>query len=180
VQNANDTIIVSKLCCPFCWELVDILRDETNRFKVRGRHPTPFPVELPAYLSRQVLREIITRFEEFLYDAILLMMTSQERTRAPSRQSISNSSTGSQKDKPTISAFKKDGKADFMSFPATFYDSDEPDHQLDGVPDEEVLDEELDDNSYYFAKDKANQATSTPSLPADTCSPGLPCPPDRG
>jgi hypothetical protein len=118
---------------------------------------------------------MITRFEEFLYDEILVMMMSQERTRAPSRQSISNSSTSSQKDKPPVSTFEED---DFGSpVPATFYDSDELDHQLDEVL-EEVLDEEFDeesdeesdDSSEYLAKDKANEATSTPFVSADTSS----------
>ena len=114
---------------------------------------------------------MITRFEEFLYDEILVMMMSQERTRAPSRQSISNSSTSSQKDKPPVSTFEED---DFGSpVPATFYDSDELDHQLDEVLEEvldEEFDEESDDSSEYLAKDKANEATSTPFVSADTSS----------
>jgi hypothetical protein len=78
------TILVSKLCCPGSWELSDILRGKNNRFNVRGRHPTLFPFELPAYLSPQVLREIITGFQVLLYDEILVMMMSTKRVRAPS------------------------------------------------------------------------------------------------
>ena len=96
---------------------------------------------MPAYLSREVLHEMITRFEEFLYDEILAMMVSKQRTRPPSRQSISNLSTGSQKDEPPVSTSNEDNIS-MSSFPATFYDADKLYHLLD-----EVLDDELDNSS---------------------------------
>jgi hypothetical protein len=42
---------VSKLCCPVCWELLKILRnnDSTDLY-VDGHHATLFQVELPEWL----------------------------------------------------------------------------------------------------------------------------------
>ena len=84
---------------------------------------------------------MITCFKEFLYDEILVMMMSQKRTHPPSWQSISNLSTGSQKDEPPVSTSNEDNIS-MSSFPATFYDADELYHLLD-----EVLDDELDNSS---------------------------------
>ena len=73
------------------------------------------------------------RFEQILYSEILAMMASQERDRAPSRQSISNMSTGSQKDEHPLSSPSQKMRADFK---ASLDDSDmygegeEPDEEL--------------------------------------------------
>jgi len=159
------TIVVSKLCCPGCWESLDILRDNKNLFNICGHHPTLFPFELPACLSPQVLHEMITRFRGILCDEILTMM-STTRVCASSRQCISNSSTGSQKDKPSVSA------ADFDANLSKIYGSYV--ELCDDLSDNDELDddEELDDSSEDLAKDLANQATSTstPFVLADTSS----------
>jgi hypothetical protein len=85
---------------------------------------------------------MITRFKEFLYDEIVTMMMSQELVRAPSRQSISNSSTGSQTDEPPVSTYDENERANFVaSVPADLYVLDEPDYQLDDYQ----LDEEPDE-----------------------------------
>jgi hypothetical protein len=157
----DETIIISKLCCPACWELIDILRGKTKRFNVRGRHPTLYPVELPAYLSQQVLSEMITRFKEFLYNEIDVMMMSEELIRAPSRQSISNSSTGSQEDEPPVSTVDDDEMDNPLVSVANLFGSDDPDYQFDETS-----------SSEYLSQDKANsdQATSTPFVSAETSS----------
>jgi hypothetical protein len=136
------TIVVSKLCCPGCWEYLDIMRGKVNRFKVRGRHPTLFPFELPAYTSPQVMREMIIRFEGFLHDEILTMMMSTDRVRAPSRQSISNSSTGSQNDERPG---PRDGRAIFKATFGNPGEDPDEDEELDEDEEGEELDEDEDE-----------------------------------
>jgi hypothetical protein len=55
-------------------------------------------VELPVWLSQPVMHEMVTRFEQILYDEILLMVSHEERVRPSSRQSLSNLSNGSHAD----------------------------------------------------------------------------------
>ena len=126
-------IVVSKLCCAVCWEFMDVMRAVHNIFCIRGHHPTLFPLELPAYTSLQVLREMITCFEEILHSEIVTMMTSAECDRAPSRQSISKSSTGSQRDDNPDPDEGRDFFMDLVVDPANGWVSDEA-----GVEDEEL------------------------------------------
>jgi hypothetical protein len=58
---------VSELCCPVCWELLNILRGQDKEaLKVRGYHTTLFPVELPRWLPRKVLAALFERFQKHL------------------------------------------------------------------------------------------------------------------
>jgi hypothetical protein len=65
---------VSKLCCPACWEYLHILsRLESSRpggnvgwYKIRGRHSTVYPVQLPDWSPPDVVRELIKRFDQYL------------------------------------------------------------------------------------------------------------------
>jgi hypothetical protein len=67
----------------------------TNRFRVRGRHPTVFPVQLPQWLPPKIMREMIARFQSFLALEIKTMMsTDMQYGRTPSRQSQSARSSG--------------------------------------------------------------------------------------
>jgi hypothetical protein len=62
-------ISVSKLCCPVCWELFDVLnkRDsEKFRAKVRGCHPTVTGVALPETFPSDVSEVMVTRFRDIL------------------------------------------------------------------------------------------------------------------
>jgi len=51
LQNIDQTQIgVSKLCCPSCWEFLEILRDDRSgygQYAVRGCHSALFPIQLP-------------------------------------------------------------------------------------------------------------------------------------
>jgi hypothetical protein len=68
----------------------------TNRFRVRGRHPTVFPVQLPQWLPPKIMREMIARFQSFLALEIKTMMsTDMQYGRTPSRKSQSARSSGS-------------------------------------------------------------------------------------
>jgi len=151
-------IVVSRRCCPICWELLDILRGKSQRFAVRGRHATLFPVELPEWLSPQVVEEMITRFQGILYDEILRMLKFESSdNRPPSRQSTSASSTGSHTDEAPLQT-----------------DKDRRDNYKAQLGDNGNLfnepDKELRDSSESLGKDKAGQATSISPAPADSSS----------
>jgi hypothetical protein len=58
--NAQE-ISVSRLCCPTCWELLQI-----QGFRMQGFHTSFYPVELPSCLSEPELKEMVTRFRGHL------------------------------------------------------------------------------------------------------------------
>jgi hypothetical protein len=122
---------------------LDILRGETKRFRVRGRHATLYPVELPEWLSPQVVDEMIIRFQEILYDEILRMLKFEDSdNRPPSRQSISALRTGSHTDEPPLQT----NQVKRNNFKAQLGDKG----NLFNEPDKE-----LRDSSESLAKDKA-------------------------
>ena len=97
-QNIDqNTIRVSKLCCPACWDTLDSMEGPNNRFGVCGRHPTVFAVELPPWLPHKVTVDIVGRFERALDTQILTMMVDEKKRhiRRSSEQSTSAASTGS-------------------------------------------------------------------------------------
>jgi hypothetical protein len=54
---------VSKLCCPVCWDLLEILRDgKVDTLQVRGRHAILYDMELPPWLSIDVLEKMVGRY----------------------------------------------------------------------------------------------------------------------
>lgn len=68
LQLSKDALelVVSKLCCPICWEFLQILRGDTRDFIVRGYHTSLYPVELPSWLPEHVLTDMVKRFERHL------------------------------------------------------------------------------------------------------------------
>ena len=70
------------------------------------------------------------RFKQILYDEILALVMSQERDRAPSRQSISNMSTGSQTDEYPLSSPSQNANAIFDSRDDLYSEGEEPDEEL--------------------------------------------------
>lgn len=74
LQNIDRAQIgVSKLCCPSCWEFLEILRDDQpGQYAVRGRHSALFPVQLPQWLPRHLLEKMVNRFEALLSDKLLV------------------------------------------------------------------------------------------------------------
>jgi len=76
LQNIDRTQIgVSKLCCPLCWEFLEILRDDRSgysQYAVRSRHSTLFPIQLPPWLPRNLLEKMVNRFEALLSDKLLV------------------------------------------------------------------------------------------------------------
>jgi len=84
IQNSDpQTIAVSKLCCPVCWKLLEILRGQTGHFQVRGYHSRVFRVALPPWLPEWVLKEMVEHFEGVLIHQIEVMakkFTDNDRT----------------------------------------------------------------------------------------------------
>jgi hypothetical protein len=65
---------ISKLCCPICWELLQILRGSSHSFMVRGYHTSFYPVELPSWLPVFVLEDMVRRFEEHLRRELVIFL----------------------------------------------------------------------------------------------------------
>jgi len=76
IQNFDDsTIAVSKPCCPVCWELLKILRNDTStNFHVDGYHKTLSQVELPEWLPLEIVLKLTARFETILLAQIKRMV----------------------------------------------------------------------------------------------------------
>jgi hypothetical protein len=67
---------VSKLCCPVCWDVLELLRGDNELFIARGRHPILSSVELPAWLPRHVLPAMILKYRTYCQKQILDIMPS--------------------------------------------------------------------------------------------------------
>jgi hypothetical protein len=94
-----------------CWELLKILRSDTNDLAVRGYHTTITPVDLPPWLPVDVVRTLLRIFRNRLREELDTMMTTyaedkardtvmppvvQQHRRNPSLQSDSGFSNASQ------------------------------------------------------------------------------------
>jgi len=69
VQQSDQTsLAVSKLCCPICWEFLQVLRglNTSPKFDVQGHHTNFYAVDLPDWLPSNVIREMVTRFQKYL------------------------------------------------------------------------------------------------------------------
>ena len=82
----DSVIAVSKPCCPVCWELLKIMRDDN--FYVDGYHSTLTQVELPEWLPEDIVRKLSDRFEAILFQQIRTFKTNRTRHgHKPSGQS---------------------------------------------------------------------------------------------
>jgi hypothetical protein len=90
-----DSIGVSKLCCPICWDLLNYLAGRDNHFAVRGRHSTLYEVELPDGLSLDALKKMVKIYEDKLRSELIGLArgTGMETARTPSGQSNTNSAS---------------------------------------------------------------------------------------
>jgi ribosomal protein L37AE/L43A len=103
VQNSDiSRIEVSKLCCPTCEQLLDILRNGKDIFVVRGCHSTFSPVELPPWLPLAHIQKMIDRLSERLLIEISTFMDMavgnsaiETRTHTPSYSTESDASFSS-------------------------------------------------------------------------------------
>ena len=66
-------IMISKLCCPACWQLFQLLTQSSTLstlFTVHGSHYVLYPVELPVWLPEEVINELIEFFWPILVDLL--------------------------------------------------------------------------------------------------------------
>ncbi len=75
---------VSELCCPVCWELIQVLKEEGLPFEVRRHHHTISPIDLPHGLSTHVLQKMVARFRRHLYQQLIYLLDSPGRRRTAS------------------------------------------------------------------------------------------------
>ncbi|KAM6493056.1 hypothetical protein JOM56_011190 [Amanita muscaria] len=109
-------VVVSKLCCPACWELMKVLRDsdsENSPYHVRGRHSTVYPVILPPWLDDADVRALVTRFTTYLQEELNTMLTQSQlpsqrtHSRHPSSESDAAWSDVSGSSRPSIDSDKQ-------------------------------------------------------------------------
>ncbi len=79
---------VSKLCCPFCWIFLQILRGDECNFSVRGHHSTLYAVDLPGRLPESLTQKLVTQLRGYvgqqLKDMVLPQPTFKKHGRNPS------------------------------------------------------------------------------------------------
>jgi hypothetical protein len=75
-------IVVTKSCCPVCWQIAVIFKRENEKtpeqgsesgnysfpvhFDARGRHPNLYPVDLPDILDETIKDELLKKFRIIL------------------------------------------------------------------------------------------------------------------
>jgi hypothetical protein len=57
--------------------LLEILRGDTNIFKLNAHHTTIRPVEVPPWLPRNVMEKMVIQFQRILLEEIIAMMHRQ-------------------------------------------------------------------------------------------------------
>ena len=104
-------IAVSKLCCPVCSELLDLLRDGTHTFHIDGHHHTLVQVELPIWLPLDIVVKLTAKFEKILGNQIgNLMSYHHEHANPPSDQSGDGLSSDSSDEEDTTPGANNDGE----------------------------------------------------------------------
>jgi hypothetical protein len=76
LDREYDHVAVSKLCCPICWDLFEVVRDEGGlpELSVRGHHPSLCMVRLPSTLPKSVLIAMINRYRSRLHQELGTMV----------------------------------------------------------------------------------------------------------
>lgn len=88
-------ISVSKLCCPVCWELLEVLRPKIPThippptLVVRGFHSDIYPLMLPPGLPSDDYDEMVSRFLRYLGEELVALMNHRLDSEAErSRRSL--------------------------------------------------------------------------------------------
>ncbi len=93
---------MSKLCCPVCWELLKLLKDDSDVtdleghpvLDVRGYHQTVYKVALPRGVPPVICARMEDRFRTLLRQEIKQLMEPRRTHRStPSAQSGSSMKT---------------------------------------------------------------------------------------
>jgi hypothetical protein len=79
-QNLKTSpLAVSKLCCPVCWDLLDIMTRDSEgvaaqampHFSLLGHHSTIYPTALPPIIPENVQDQMISHFRSYLCNQLL-------------------------------------------------------------------------------------------------------------
>src|SRR6266550_3114013 len=96
-------ISVSKLCCPVCWNLIQIFKTIHSGIVVRGYHSTIYPVILPDWLPPEIVNQMLHRFRQYLRLHLARLATDsnvkkreQPRGRQSNASGISNASSANE------------------------------------------------------------------------------------
>ena len=94
LQSSADVpeLVVSKLCCPICWEFLQVLRGDSRDFNVRGYHTSFYPVELPSWLPEHVLTDMVKRFELHLRRELGIFLQTPPGAGEPAQKTHSEES----------------------------------------------------------------------------------------
>ena len=66
--------MVSKLCCPACWDLINILQDLNKlKYNTDSCHSTIYPIQLLPLLSPKVIEQMVKKFEDYLLIELRIM-----------------------------------------------------------------------------------------------------------
>lgn len=100
MQQAEGSVIaVSKLCCPVCWEALQIFRRNMpgdDAYNVRGRHSSLHLTELPSWLPSEALDDLLLRFRELARQELQKMIENLKGLGPGHKRRISESNeTGS-------------------------------------------------------------------------------------
>jgi hypothetical protein len=82
-ESSKTSIAVSKLCCPVCWELLQIMRADPGLkptdFAVQGYHTRFYPVDLPEWLPVGVIDQMVKRFKGYLERELQIFSKSSKK-----------------------------------------------------------------------------------------------------
>jgi hypothetical protein len=98
--SQNFLIAVSKLCCPVCWDIINMFNRQNEeqgssvRFQAHGRHPNLYPVDLPDILDEGIKDELLTKFSIALLKDLVSLFEAD--TRAAQAKHMRNQSNVSQ------------------------------------------------------------------------------------
>ena len=81
-------IAVSKLCCPVCCELLEVLRtndpsDTSLQFAVRGFHFHVYTVVLPPWIRPQQKQQMVSKFQRYLGSELVAMVSELKTKCSP-------------------------------------------------------------------------------------------------
>jgi hypothetical protein len=115
-------VAVSKLCCPSCWDYFGISREKKEKYAIRGRHSTVYPLQLPVWANPVIVQELIEIFAKHLRNQLAEMMENHRGTvpghkHSPSLESMLScvtsssevSATSNREDLNRRVAFPQDG-----------------------------------------------------------------------
>lgn len=95
-------VVIPKICCPVCWELITLLRnslvtngtnDSSPRLAIRGSHPHIYPLVLPPCISDEIREKMNLKFLGYLGSELVQLMAILDDKQGMSRPAKAKAST---------------------------------------------------------------------------------------